>query len=88
MRKTILALMIGGAVLAGCAKKTTLDTSAPGAPGKPSLWSYSGKTGIGTSYEKYTDDGYSDSGSTGTLSKVWFSVAQGVLTETMYGLIH
>ena len=88
MRKTILALMIGGAVLAGCAKKTTLDTAAPGAPGKPSLWSYSGKTGIGTSYEKYTDDGYSDSGSTGTLSKVWFSVAQGVLTETMYGLIH
>lgn len=57
------------------------DNVAPGAPGDPPVWAYAGKTGIGTSYEVY-----------GTpqdrQSRVWFSVAQGILTETMYGLIH
>jgi glucoamylase len=61
---------------------------APGAPGTTPYWSYSGKTGIGTSYEQYHNNSYSDDAATGTVSKVWFSLAQGVLTETMFGLIH
>ena len=38
---------------------------APGAPGAAPFWSYSGKTGIGTSYEAYRDGAYSDQASTG-----------------------
>jgi len=68
--------------------KNSTSTVAPGAPGAASHWSYSGKTGIGTSYEQYTNGQYQDTGSTGKISKVWFSLAQGVLTETMFGLIH
>ena len=63
-------------------------TVAPGAPGDASTWAFSGKSGIGTSYEAYLNKQHSDSASTGTVSKVWFSVADGVLTETMWGLIH
>jgi len=67
--------------------------SSPGAPGAESTWAYSGKTGIGTSYEQYTNSAsgarvYGDKAATGTVSKVWFSLAQGVITETMFGLIH
>lgn len=57
-------------------------------PGNASAWAYSGKQGIGASYEAYKDYQYSDQARTGTVSKVWFSLAQGVLTETMYGRIH
>ncbi len=51
-------------------------------------WAYSAKTGVGASYEAYVDGAYKDGGPTGAVSKVWFSIADGVLTETMYGLIH
>ncbi len=61
---------------------------APGAPGASSTWTYAGKTGIGTSYEQYSNKQYSDSGPTSTISKVWFSLAQGIVTETAYGEIH
>ena len=54
--------------------------TAPGAPGAPGTWAYAGKTGIGTSYAPY--------GAGHARSKVWFSVAQGRLTEVMFGLIH
>jgi glucoamylase len=65
------------------------QTSAPGAPGVEGRWSYAGKIGIGTSYEAYDNGRYSDANKrTGTVSKVWFSLAQGIVTETMYGLIH
>lgn len=64
------------------------DTIAPGAPGAPPTWAYSGKTGIGTSYEQYLEGEYSDQAATGAVSKVWFSLANGIVTETMYGLIH
>jgi glucoamylase len=79
--------------LAGCNNDKNVlgsntDLIAPGAPGIASHWSYSGKTGIGTSYEQYTNGQYLDSGTTGKISKVWFSLAQGILTETMFGLIH
>ena len=51
-------------------------------------WAYAAKTGVGASYEAYVDGAYKDGGPTGAVSKVWFSIADGVLTETMYGLIH
>ncbi|KAK0331923.1 hypothetical protein LTR94_026990, partial [Friedmanniomyces endolithicus] len=61
---------------------------APGAPGDLPTWSSAAKTGAGASYEAYVDGQYRDGGPTGAVSKVWFSIADGVLTETMYGLIH
>jgi glucoamylase len=68
--------------------QTTHATIAPRAPDNTATWAYAGKTGIGTSYEQYTNSAYVDAKTTGTISKVWFSLAQGILTETMYGLIH
>ncbi len=57
--------------------------------GAPSKWSSSMKQGIGTSYEKYNSSlqamGHVD---TGAVSKVWFSLAEGLVTETAFGLIH
>ena len=94
MKRSLFALAISSAFfVAACSDKSptstsTTDQTAPGAPGAPALWSYSGKTGIGTSYEQYLNGQYSDAAATGTVSKVWFSLAQGILTETMYGLIH
>lgn len=62
--------------------------NAPGAPGSAPYWNYSGKTGIGTSYEKYLNGAYSDSHpETGNVNKVWFTIANGIITETAYGLI-
>jgi glucoamylase len=61
---------------------------APGAPGDKPTWVNAAKTGVGASYEAYVDGQYRDGGRTGDVSRVWFSVADGVLTETMYGLIH
>ena len=61
---------------------------APGAPGSAGVWNHAGKTGVGTSYEQYVDGQYRDDGPTGTISKVWFSIAQGIVTETAHGLIH
>ncbi|EGF91912.1 glucan 1,4-alpha-glucosidase [Asticcacaulis biprosthecium C19] len=57
-------------------------------PGKPSPWAYAAKTGIGTSYEAYKNFQFTDKAATGKVSKVWFSLADGIVTETMYGLIH
>ncbi len=78
------------AALAACNQQKSIDTKAvaPGAPGAGSHWAYSGKTGIGTSYEAYLDGQYSDDARTGAVSRVWFSLAQGIVTETMFGLIH
>ena len=57
--------------------------------GAASVWASSIKQGIGTSYEKYSIAldafGHSD---TGAVSKVWFSLAEGIVTETAWGLIH
>ena len=58
-----------------------------GVPGASSVWAYAGKTGIGTAYEEYFNEKYSDSGPTGPISKVWFSLAQGIVTETAFGQI-
>ncbi len=67
--------------------------TAFGAPGMDGVWNRASKTGIGTSYEKYATapDGtmsYRDDGPSGPISKIWFSVADGIITETAYGLIH
>ncbi|WP_298163300.1 glucan 1,4-alpha-glucosidase [Brevundimonas sp.] len=61
---------------------------APGAPGDAPTWVNAAKQGVGASYEAYVDGQYRDGGPTGNVSRVWFSIADGVLTETMYGLIH
>jgi glucoamylase len=60
----------------------------PPSAGRPSTWAFAGKTGIGTSYERYADGAYRGGGSTGAVSKVWFTIAQGIVTETAHGLIH
>lgn len=96
MNKRLSCLLISSVLgFSGChheasevTKATAQTLVAPGAPGAASHWSYSGKTGIGTSYETYTNNQYLDTGASGKISKVWFSIAQGVLTETMFGLIH
>ncbi|WP_443749051.1 glucan 1,4-alpha-glucosidase [Asticcacaulis solisilvae] len=62
--------------------------AATDGPGQASPWSYSGKQGIGTAYEAYVNYQYSDKAVTGPVSKVWFSLADGIVTETMYGRIH
>ncbi|MPY24673.1 glucan 1,4-alpha-glucosidase [Shewanella sp. YLB-07] len=64
--------------------QSSSNTFSPGAPGIDPTWAFAGKTGIGTSYVPYSDANNESE----SHSKVWFSIAQGVLTETMYGLIH
>lgn len=82
--KTLILAGAATSVLAGAASAQV----APGAPGEVPTWAYAAKVGAGTAYEAYVDGQYRDGGKTGTVSKVWFSLADGVLTETMYGLIH
>lgn len=70
---------------------TSVAATAVGAAARadsPTTWAYAAKTGVGASYEAYVDGAYKDGGPTGAVSKVWFSIADGTLTETMYGLIH
>jgi glucoamylase len=66
----------------------TAFASAACAAETPTTWASAAKTGVGASYEAYVDGAYKDGGPTGAVSKVWFSIADGTLTETMYGLIH
>ena len=73
----LLALASAAVFTAGAAQAAPATT-----------WAYSAKTGVGASYEAYVDGAYKAGGKTGAVSKVWFSIADGVLTETMYGLIH
>ncbi|MFN3667851.1 MAG: glucan 1,4-alpha-glucosidase [Brevundimonas sp.] len=81
-------LLSGVAALALSAAAPALAQVAPGAPGDTPTWVNAAKTGAGASYEAYVDGQYRDGGPTGDVSRVWFSIADGVLTETMYGLIH
>ena len=48
----------------------SLAQTAPGGPGKDAQWATAGKQGVGTSAS--------------TSSKVWFTLAQGVMTEVYY----
>lgn len=100
LKPNLLVMALASSLtLIGCGQSstnTTEDTDAlatkniiaPGAPGAASTWAYAGKNGIGTSYEAYKDLKYTDEAVTGKVSKVWFSLAQGIITETMFGLIH
>ncbi|MFT3996506.1 MAG: glucan 1,4-alpha-glucosidase [Asticcacaulis sp.] len=65
-----------------------VSTDATDGPGEASGWAPATKQGIGASYEAYKNLHYSDTATTGKVSKVWFSLANGVVSETMYGLIH
>jgi len=76
------------ATTAEVAPVPVVQATAPGAPGDPPTWVSAIKTGAGASYEAYVDGQYGPGGPTGDVSRVWFSIADGVLTETMYGLIH
>lgn len=99
-KPTSLWLLAGALALVACqpasepsatapsASSNSATLIAPGAPGSAPTWSYAGKTGIGTSYEQYLAGQFNDNAATGTVSKVWFSLAQGIVTETMWGLIH
>ncbi|HRE54482.1 MAG TPA: glucan 1,4-alpha-glucosidase, partial [Candidatus Competibacter sp.] len=82
-KASILSCAIGFAMPVGA------TGGAPGAQQSQenATWAYAGKTGIGTSYERYLNRQYQDHGPTGRLSKVWFSIAQGIITETAYGRI-
>jgi glucoamylase len=89
MKKPIVALLVISAATMGLAlPQSALAQGAPGAKGAPSVWTYAGKQGLGTSYEAYVNKEYQDGGPTGTISKVWFSTSRGIVTETAYGLIH
>jgi len=54
--------------------------SAPQGFAATPTWSAADKTGIGTAYADYSQSP--------AASTVWFSLANGVLTETMFGMIH
>lgn len=84
----IFQTLLAGAAAAALALPAAAQSVAPGAPGETPTWVNAAKTGAGASYEAYVDGQYRDGGPTGDVSRVWFSIADGVLTETMYGLIH
>lgn len=86
--RTMKLLCLTGAASLALSSVAAAQSVAPGAPGIAPNWSTAAKTGAGASYEAYVDGQYRDGGPTGAVSKVWFSIADGVLTETMYGLIH
>ncbi|NBB64770.1 glucan 1,4-alpha-glucosidase, partial [Pseudomonas sp. ODNR1LW] len=88
MRNLKTLCLAGAAGLALASAASAQTGVAPGAPGAAPVWSSAAKTGAGASYEAYVDGQYRDGGRTGPVSRVWFSIADGVLTETMYGLIH
>ena len=84
----IFQTLLAGAAAAALALPAAAQSVAPGAPGDTPTWVNAAKTGADSSYEAYVDGQYRDDGPTGDVSRVWFSIADGVLTETMYGLIH
>ncbi len=81
-RHAALLTLLVAAIGLGAGGAQAQPAVAPGAPGAVGFWDYAGKSGVGTSYEPYRD------GRRIGASKVWFSVADGILTEVMYGLIH
>lgn len=85
---TLQGLLPGGEPAPVADPAPQVAAVAPGAPGDRPTWVNAAKTGVGASYEAYVDGQYRDGGRTGDVSHVWFSLADGVLTETMYGLIH
>lgn len=61
------------------------DAEAPKTGMLPGYWSSGVKDYFGTAYESYdSQNGYSANSSTAPISKVWFTGAQGVLTEVYW----
>lgn len=78
---TILLLCLGF-------QETSYTSESPGRPGLPPHWASARKMGVGTSYEAYDLDGkYSPFSRTAPISRVWFTLADGVLTETYFPTI-
>ena len=71
--RAILCCVAAGTALSLPGFTSALATEAPGAPGGGSNWTTGAKQGLGTS--------------AATDSKVWYTLAQGVLTEVYYPLI-
>jgi len=71
-----LGLLCGSCLIAAGALLSAPQQAYAGA-----TWSNAAKTGIGTAYADYTPG-------KPPASTVWFSLAGGVLTETMFGMIH
>ena len=63
-------LVIGIATVIVFVSGASSQTSAPGGPGKDAQWATAGKQAVGTSADSQ--------------SKVWFTLAQGVMTEVYY----
>ena len=82
MRPPFANTLLGAAVTVAMSAALALGlfSSLARAAAPVGVWSSAGKTGIGTAYAPY--------GPARARSRVWFSLAHGVLTETMYGLIH
>ncbi len=58
---------------------------APGGPGIDHSWTNGDKEGVGTAYESYdANGGFSSSSSTAPISKVWFTIGDGILNEVYY----
>jgi len=88
MKTSLILATAASLALTGVAVAHPGHGEAPGAPGEAPTWVNAAKTGAGAAYEAYVDGRYGPGGPTGEVSRVWFSIADGVLTETMYGLIH
>jgi glucan 1,4-alpha-glucosidase len=69
-RGALLAAALVAAGLGVPASAEAAPSTAPGAPGGPSSWTTGAKQGVGTS--------------TTSASKVWYTLAEGVLTEIYY----
>ena len=65
-----LSLVLLGFLVVSCHFQAISQTTAPGAPGQDAQWLSAGKQAIGTSANPE--------------SKVWFTLANGVLTEVLY----
>lgn len=81
-----ISLAVGGAhAYAGA---TVVTGEAPHGPTQPSNWASGVKQAFGTAYEDYDADNlYSGASPTAPLSKVWFTAAQGILSEVYWPTI-
>ena len=70
LNKNLAIVTVQLFLLIFCITKAEAQTLAPGAPGKDAQWATAGKQGVGTSANLE--------------SKVWFTLAQGVMTEVYY----
>ena len=83
MNKCVLVWLLVSMASVASAVGGKID--APGKPGIPHSWTNGDKEGIGTAYESYDSNGsFSESSESAPISKVWFTLGQGVLNEVYY----